>query len=91
MPSIVLYDYFARNLARDLTHALYARLVKIEALVKLSLFEEAINMLITVQRGEHLPHFIDDKCKTYSSSNVKHVKFLFTFRLYLNSPKNKYI
>ncbi|RNA01418.1 cilia- and flagella-associated 54-like [Brachionus plicatilis] len=66
MPSVVLYEYFAKMLCRDLSHTILARLIKIEALTKLHMFTEAISILFSIQKGENLPHYIDDKGKNFS-------------------------
>lgn len=67
LPALNLYEYFARTVARDLTHTVLARLIKMEALTKLNFFSEAMAILVSLQRGEQLPHFIDDKCKNYTT------------------------
>lgn len=73
MPTLALYEYFAKTLSRDLTHTVFARMIKIEALTKLNFFTEAIAMLNSIHKGEKLPHFIDDKNKNYHTG-VKYVK-----------------
>ena len=68
MPSLVLYEYFAKMLSRDLTHTVFARLIKVEALIKLNLFSEAISLLSSLAKGERLPHLIDDKSKVIAGN-----------------------
>jgi hypothetical protein len=68
MPSITLYEYFAKMLSRDLAHTVFARLIKTEALIKLNLFSEAISLLNSLAKGERLPHLIDEKSKVLSGS-----------------------
>ena len=75
MPAMTLYEYFSKMLTRDLTHTIFSRLIKAEALVKLNLFSEAISLLNSLQKGERLPHFIDDKSKIINSSSPKYVGF----------------
>lgn len=72
MPSLVLYEYFAKMLCRDLLHTVLARLIKVEALTKMNMFKEAISLIYMVQKGESLPHFIDDKGKNFSP-DIKYV------------------
>lgn len=69
MPALALYEYFAKMLCRDLSHTVFARLIKIEALTKLNIFKEAISILYSVHRGDNLPHFIDEKCKNFSNES----------------------
>lgn len=59
-------------LSRDMTHTVLSRLIKIEALTKLNFFSEAIQMLVSLQRGERLPNFIDDRPKNYYTG-IKYV------------------
>ena len=54
LPAVSLYEYFARTVARDLMHTVLARLIKIEALVKLNLFKEAIQQLNQLNRGMNI-------------------------------------
>jgi len=75
IPSIALYEYFARTLTRDLTHTVLARILKIEALIKLKMFSNAFLLLNQLHRGNHLPHFIDDKYTHIHSSPTKYVIF----------------
>jgi hypothetical protein len=75
MPSVALYEYFARNLARSSKHSILSRLIKIEALVKLNMFTEAIATINSLERGDYIPHFIDDKPRVLNNS--KHVIFIF--------------
>ena len=74
MPAITLYEYFAKVFCRDLTHTLFARLIKVEALTKLNLFSEAFSLLTSIQKAERLPHFIDDKYKILSGTSSKYVR-----------------
>ena len=73
MPSITLYEYFSKMLTRDLTHTVFSRLIKAEALIKLNLFSEAMSLLVSLQKGDRLPHFVDDKSKIISTSSPKYV------------------
>lgn len=78
MPSLSLYEYFSRTTARDLTHTAFAKLLKIEALLKLNLFKEAIVQLNRFSRGERLPHYIDDKyVHVPNLTSVKYTEFVF--------------
>lgn len=84
MPSIQLYEYFSRTLARDLIQTVLARFVKIEALIKLNQFSEAIYLFNSIQKGERLPHFIDEKFMNLNTTNTtKYVSFYFTNILFL--------
>ena len=76
IPSITLYEYFSRNLARDLNHTVLARILKIEALVKLNMFSRAIQNMNQLCRGDRLPHFIDEKFRLISLSSNKYVSFI---------------
>jgi hypothetical protein len=64
MPSLNLYEYFARNITRDINHTTIARLLKIDALTILNKYNEAITLIQRIQRGERLPHSTDEKFKT---------------------------
>ena len=77
MPAITLYEYLSRTSARDLTNTVLAKLIKLEALVKLNLFTDAIVLLNRLTRGERLPHFIDDKYINGPGNNnsVKYTEF----------------
>ncbi len=77
MPAITLYEYLSRTSARDLTNTVLAKLIKLEALVKLNLFTDAIVLLNRLTRGERLPHFIDDKYINVPGNNnsVKYIEF----------------
>ncbi len=78
MPAISLYEYFSRTNARDLSNTLFARLIKIEALIKLNMFKEAILLLNRVNRGERLPHYIDDRnVHVPSNPSYKYTEFVF--------------
>jgi hypothetical protein len=78
MPSIVLYEYFSRNIARSSKHYVFSRLIKIEALTKLNMFTEAIATINSLERGDYIPHFIDDKPRVVHVN--KHVKnFMLNF------------
>lgn len=77
MAPLCLYEYFARVVSRDLTHVVWARLIKAEALTKLFMFEEAINLILALHRAENLPNFIDEKSKNFV--NFKPVVFVFTW------------
>ena len=79
LPALALYDYFARTVSRDLGHCVFARLIKVEALAKLSFFGEAMDLLVSLQRGENLPHFIDDKSKNLVYFKNVHFEFFFAF------------
>ncbi len=70
MPSIQLYEYFSRTLARDLIQTVLARFVKIEALIKLNQFSEAISLFNSILKGERLPHFIDEKFINLNTTNT---------------------
>lgn len=61
MPSVTLYEYFARTLARDITHTIFARLIKAEMLLRLNMFNECIGLLRCLHKADRLPHHIDDK------------------------------
>ena len=74
MPSITLYEYFAKMLSRDLTHTVFSRLIKAEALIKLNLFSEAISLLSSLAKGERLPHLIDDKSKVITGNKYVSLK-----------------
>jgi len=76
IPSISLYEYFARSLARDLSHTVLARILKIEAFVKLNMFSRAIININQLSRGERLPHFIDEKYRLMFSNSTKYVSHL---------------
>ncbi len=76
IPSIALYEYFARTLTRDLTHTVLAKILKIEALIKLKMFSNAILLINQLHRGDHLPHFIDDKFRAIHASSTKYVIFI---------------
>lgn len=69
MPLLVLYEYFAKMLSRDIRHTVLARLIKTEALIKLNMFKEAISIIFLIQRADNLPNFIDDKAKNFSSES----------------------
>ena len=73
MPAINLYEYYSRNLARSTKHSAFSKLIKIEALTKLNMFFEAIKNLNSLERGDYMPHFIDDKPRIINID--KHVKF----------------
>lgn len=74
IPSITLYEYFSRNMARDLTHTVLARTIKIEALIKLNMFSRAIVLINKLHRGERLPHFIDEKFMLINNTG-KYVRY----------------
>lgn len=74
LPTVSLYEYFARSIARDLMHTVLARLIKIEALIKLNLFKEAIQQLNQLNRGERLPHSIDENYKKFSDESVQYIE-----------------
>ena len=75
MPSLALYEYFSRNLARNMKHSIISKLVKIEALTKLNMFSEAIEALNSLCRGEYLPHYVAEKSK-YIPNPAKYVNHL---------------
>lgn len=50
------------------------------------MFSEAIDLLVSLQRAERLPHFIDDKTKNYV--NFKQVRDSFNNFYELNLSKN---
>ena len=77
LPAISLYEFFSRTVARDLTHTVFARLIKIEALIKLNLFSEAIILINRLNRGEQLPHYIDDKYVNIPHTGLKYTEFIF--------------
>ena len=78
LPTVSLLEYFARSIARDLTHSVFARLIKIEALVKLNMFHEAIILLNRFNRGEKLPHAIDNSyVNVPNGQNAKYTEFIF--------------
>lgn len=77
LPAVSLYEFFSRTVARDLTHTVFARLIKVEALVKLNLFTDAIILLNRLNRGEQLPHYIDDKHVYISQTGHKYTEFTF--------------
>ncbi|CAF0895749.1 unnamed protein product [Brachionus calyciflorus] len=93
MPAIVLYEYFAKMLCRDLTHTVFARLIKVEALTKLNMFKEAISIFYSIHKGDSLPHYIDDRGKNftaeskYVSIGQKKVAILGSYKL--NRQKGK--
>lgn len=49
------------------------------------MFSEAIDLLVSLQRAERLPHFIDDKTKNYV--NFKQVRDTFNNFYELNLSK----
>lgn len=67
MPSLVLYEYIAKILCRDISHTILARLIKIEALTKLNMFKEAISIIFSLQKAESVAYFFDEKGKNFSS------------------------
>ena len=75
MPALALYEYFARNMARDMMHTVFARLIKIEALTKLNMFGEAIGLMETVQKAENLPNLLEEKPQN-TKNKSKWVNFL---------------
>ena len=75
MPAITLYEYLSRTSARDLTNTVLAKLIKLEALVKLNLFTDAIVLLNRLTKGERLPHFIDDRYINVPGNNNSSVKY----------------
>ena len=82
-------------MARDLTHTIFARLIKAELLVKMNLFNEAIQLIKSLHRGEKLPHHIDDKYISNasvlgSSSATKYVSVFFVVVVGLNFIKRVY-
>ena len=68
MPSLNLYEYFARNMTRNVYHTVNARLLKIEALITLNKYTEAVTLIQRIQRGERLPLTSDEKIKTFLNS-----------------------
>ena len=71
MPALNLYEYFARNMTRNISHTVFARLLKIEALIILNKYTEAITLIQRIQRGERLPILVNENLKSflYSASN----------------------
>ena len=83
MPILALYEHFSRTIARDHVHTTLCRLIKIEALTKLSMFKEAIRLLEMVQLGDNLPYYLEEKCKTASPPQSEYVTF------FLSTKKRK--
>lgn len=79
LPAVTLYEYYARCLARDLTHTVYSRLIKAELLVKQNLFNEAIKMIRSLYKNERMPHHIDEK-NIVTSAPSKYVRCVFFSR-----------
>lgn len=80
MPVIVLYEYFARTLSRDLTHSSLARLIKIESLIKLNLFGQAISLLELFQKGDRLANLFEEKSKPSTTVKSKFVTTLLALK-----------
>ncbi len=76
LAAVSIYEYFARTIARDLVHTLFARIIKCEALVKLSMFREAIILLNKVFRGERLPHYVDSGSKRFGEDKPRFTEFV---------------
>ncbi len=76
LPSLTLYEYFSRKVARDLTHTVFSRLIKIEALIKLNMFSEAIILLNRLNNGDQFPHSIDDSYRKYNEEKIKYFEFV---------------
>jgi hypothetical protein len=55
-------------LTRSVNHTVNARLLKIEALLILNKYNEAVTLIQRIQRGERLPLTVDEKIKTFLNS-----------------------
>ena len=66
MPALTLYEYFAKKIAKNTIHAVFARLIKIEALANQHFFREAIFLLVALQQADSLPALMDEKQKSWS-------------------------
>jgi hypothetical protein len=75
MTSLTLYDYLARNIARDVVQTILARLIKAEALIKLNLFSEAISLINGLNNCEQLPHILDDCYKKFIDDKIKYTEY----------------
>jgi hypothetical protein len=80
MPVLCLYEYFSSTIARDFVHTTFSRLIKIEALTKLNMFSEAICLLETIQKGDRVPYYLEDKSKNLTQKN-KYVSKMFYLKV----------
>lgn len=55
-------------MTRSVNHTVNARLLKIEALLILNKYNEAVTLIQRIQRGERLPLTVDEKIKTFLNS-----------------------
>ena len=76
LPSVSLYEYLACTISRDLTHTLFARLIKMEALTKLNMFNEAFVIMHRLLKGYQLPQPTDDTFKRFPNEIVNNVEFV---------------
>lgn len=54
LPAVSLYEYLARRNARDLLHTVFARIIKLECLIRLNLFNEAVLLMYRINKGKDI-------------------------------------
>ena len=52
LPAVSLYEYLARRTARDMLHTVFARIIKLECLIKLNRFSEAVVLMYRINKGK---------------------------------------
>ena len=75
LPAVSLYEHLACTYARDLTHTIFARLIKMEALTKLNMFNEAFVIMHGLLNGSQLPQSTDHTFKRFPNDLINKMEF----------------